>query len=136
MIWGFVFSSLRFYENVMIEKFQMNFEALKQELPLVELRTEDNGSISAMYQGVWVGVPDHEVLQMLRNYNKFLLKNGNQDFAETYKGYRLLVLSSGEMFVSRSKSECLKLKELDQYAFIGLVGFDPNDQSLRTIVTL
>jgi hypothetical protein len=111
--------------------------ALKEKLPHVRFETQnDNPVIKALYRGMWVGVENEYVLQSLINYNTFKEKNEDDDFARQYKNYYLIVLTNGKLYVSRSKSQCVGLKGNDGHAFVGLVGYDPDDESMSTVLVL
>lgn len=114
----------------------MDCNEIVVQLQYVKTKVE-NGIVFAFYQGTWRGVTNEEVLNIMLNYNIYLKSNNDTDILRRYRGYFTLVcLSGSKVFVSKSKSELLerKLNSGDQYAYLGLLGMNPDDPSNFTVL--
>lgn len=116
---------------------ELTLGSLKARLPLVELKQDEN-VVLAQYEGTWVSVATEEIVSMLENFNAYLHYNSDPNFLAKYYGYWLLVLGNGKMYTSRSKSDLLniKMEANDRFAYLGIVGVNPNDPSNFTCLTL
>jgi hypothetical protein len=105
---------------------------LRQALPYVNFKHQEDSANPVII----ARVQNQQVLVSLKNYNIFKEKNADPDFVSQYRDSYLLVRTDGTMYVSRSKSQCLGAKGNDGHAFLGLIGYDPDDDSMNTILTL
>lgn len=109
----------------------MDCNEIMEQLQYVETKVE-NGIVFASYHGTWMGVTNEEVLNIMLNYNIYLKSNKDAEILSRYRGNFILVcLGGSKVFVSKSKSELLerKLNSGDQYAYLGLLGINPDDPS-------
>lgn len=113
-------------------------------LPEIERVVDPSRGLLAKYQGVWVEVlnedrtsVNQEVIWKLTSYNRFKEMNKDTEFVTKYKDQFLVIASDrpdAGRFVTNSKSQALQLRE--DTGYIGLIGYDNDDLSLRTVLVL
>ncbi|RYE56221.1 MAG: hypothetical protein EOP48_08515 [Sphingobacteriales bacterium] len=108
----------------------MDVQKIVESLSEVETRQE-NGIVLAKYQGTWMGVTSEEVWKIMRNYNTYIKVNKKPDVLSRYENHLVLVCTDQEVFLSKSRSELLRIKlsKKDEYAYIGVLGINPDDSS-------
>lgn len=112
-------------------------EKIQEELSNLSPRVNENGTVVVQFHDTWMGVTSLQVLEKLKNYSIYVDFNSSADVRRTHENKYVLV-SRGEVFVSVSKSSLLERRRerADAFAYIGVVGVDPNDPSNFTCLTV
>lgn len=112
-------------------------EKIQEELSNLSPRVNENGTVIVQYHGTWMAVTSLQVLEKLKNYSAYVCFNSSANYRQVHENKYVLV-SRGEVFVSVSKSALLehRRERSDPFAYIGVVGVDPNDPGNFTVLTL